>query len=183
MERFLKLIANFSHGAKNLADTVVDFLNENNIPLSNCRGQCYDNSSNMSGCYTLLQARIRELNKFTIYVPCAGHSLNLVGVKTAECGPQIVSFFDFVQRWYSFFSASTHRWNVLTSSLGKDHIVVKRLSDTRWSAHFDAVTALHGGFEKIQDALDTLSADTDQEVNTRRKAEVLSKKMEKRFSF
>ncbi|XP_042227821.1 uncharacterized protein LOC121870117 [Homarus americanus] len=65
------------------------------------------------------------------------------------------------------------------SSLGKDHVVVKRLSDTRWSAHFDAVTALHGGFEKIQDALNALSADTDQEVNTRHDAERLSKKMEK----
>ena len=149
VERFLKFIPIFSHGAKNLADTVVEFLQENNIPLSNCRGQSYDNASSMSGRYTGLQARIRELNEFAIYIPCAGHSLNLVGVNAAECGPQIVSFFDFVQRLYSFFSASTHHWNVLTSSLGKNHIVVKCLSDTRWSAHFDAVTALRGGFEKI----------------------------------
>ena len=126
-----------------------------------------------------LQARIRELNEFVIYIPCAEHSLNLVGVKAAECGPQIVSFFDFVQRLYSFFLASTHRWNVLTSSLEKNHIVVKCLSDTKWSAHFDAVTALHGGFEKIQDALDALAVDADQEWNTRREAEGLSKKMEK----
>jgi len=57
--------------------------------------------------------------------------------------------------------------------------VIKRLSDTRWSAHIDAVTALHGGFEKIQDALDALSGDTDQEVNTRCDTEGLCKKMEK----
>ena len=49
VERFLKFIPIFSHGAKNLADTVVEFLQENNIPLSNCRGQSYDNASNMSG--------------------------------------------------------------------------------------------------------------------------------------
>ena len=85
-----------------------------------------------------------------------------MGVKAAECGPQIVSFFDFVQRLYSFFSASAHRWNVMPSSLGKNHIVVKCLSDTRWSAHFDAVTALHEGFEKMQDALDALAVDADQ---------------------
>ncbi|XP_013783749.1 zinc finger MYM-type protein 1-like [Limulus polyphemus] len=119
VERFLKFIPIFSHGAKNLADTVVEFLQENNILLSNYRGQSYDNASNMSARYTGLQARIRELNEFAIYIPGAGHSLNLVGVKAAECGPQIVSFFDFVQRLYSFFSTSTHRWNVLTSSLGK----------------------------------------------------------------
>ena len=179
VERFLKFIPIFSHGAKNLADTVVEFLQENNIPLSNCRGQSYDNASNMSGRYTGLQARIRELNEFAIYIPCAGHSLNLVGVKAAECGTQIVSIFDFVQCLYSVFSASTHRWNVLTSSLGKNHIVVKCLSDTRWSAHFDAVTALRGGFEKIQDALDALAVDADQEWNTRREAEGLSKNTEK----
>ena len=39
----------FSHGAMALTDTVVAFLNENKIPLSNCRGQSYDNNSNMTG--------------------------------------------------------------------------------------------------------------------------------------
>ena len=85
MEHLLMFIPIFSHGAKALTDTVVDFLNENKIPLSNCRGQSYDNASNMSGRYTGLQARIHQLNEFVIYVPCAGHSLNLVGVKVAEC--------------------------------------------------------------------------------------------------
>ena len=96
----------------------------------------------MSGRYTGLQARIPQLNEFAIYVPCAGHSLNFVGVKAAECCLQTVTFFEFVQHLYSFFAGSTHRWNVLTSSLGKD-FVVKCLSDTRWSAHFDAVHALY----------------------------------------
>ena len=49
--------------------------------------------------------------------------------------------------------------------------MVKRLPDTRWSAHFDAVHALYGGFEKIKHALDSVSADNEQEVNTRREAE------------
>ena len=56
--------------------------------------------------------------------------------------------------------------------------MVKRLSDTRWSAHFDAVHALYGGFEKIKHALDSVSADNEKEVKTRREAEGLSKKME-----
>ena len=56
--------------------------------------------------------------------------------------------------------------------------MVKCLSDTRWSAHFDAVHVLYGAFEKIKHALDSVSADNEQEVNTRREAEGLSKKME-----
>ncbi len=104
----MMIIPIFSHGAKNLADTVVDFLNENKISLSNCRGQSDGNTSNMSGRYAGLQARILQLNEFAIYVLCVGHSLNLVGVKVAECCLQTVKFFDFVQCLYSFFSASTH---------------------------------------------------------------------------
>ena len=107
-----------------------------------------------------MQAWIHHLDEFAIYVPCAGHSLNLVGVKAAECCLQTVKFFDFVQRAYSFSAASTHRWNVLTSSLAKG-FVVKRLSDTRWSAHFDAVHALYGGFEEIKHALDSVLADNE----------------------
>ena len=131
----------------------------------------------MSGRYTGLHTWIHQLDEFAIYVPFAGHSLNLVGVKAAVCCLQTVKFFDFVQRLYSFFDASTHRWNVLTSSLGKG-FVVKRLSDTRRSAYFDAVHALYGGFLKIKHALDSVSADNEQEVNTRQEAEGLNKIME-----
>ena len=131
----------------------------------------------MSGRYTGLHTRIHQLDEFAIYVPFAGHSLNLVGVKAAECCLQTVKFFDFVQRLYSFFPASTHRWNVLTSSLGKG-FVVRRLSDTRRSAYFDAVHALYGGFLRIKHALDSVSADNEQEVNTRKEAEGLNKIME-----
>src|SRR6218665_4222538 len=56
-----------------------------------------------------------------IYVPCAGHSPNSVGVKAEWCCLEIVKFIDFVQRLYSFFSASTHRCSVLKSVLGNYH--------------------------------------------------------------
>ena len=56
--------------------------------------------------------------------------------------------------------------------------MVKRLSDTRWSSHFDVVHALYRDFEKIKPALASVSADTEQEMNTRREAEGWSKKME-----
>ena len=101
VEHCMVFISISSHEVKNLADNVMDFLNENKILLSNCRGQSYDNASNMSGRYTGLQARIHQPNEFAVYVPCAGHSLNLVGVKAAKCCLQTVKFFDFVQYQYS----------------------------------------------------------------------------------
>ncbi|CAI6351600.1 unnamed protein product [Macrosiphum euphorbiae] len=38
----------------------------------------------MSGPYTRLQARIKELNPNAEYIPCSGHSLNLVGTNAVE---------------------------------------------------------------------------------------------------
>ena len=48
VEHFLMFIPIFSHGAKALTDIVVDFLNENKIPLSKCLGPSHDKASNMS---------------------------------------------------------------------------------------------------------------------------------------
>lgn len=179
VERFLQFIPVRSHGAENLADVVIRFLQDNGIPLSDCRGQTYDNASNMAGRYSGLQARIRAINPVALFDPCAGHSLNLVAVKAVECCVQVVTFFEFVRKLYTFFSASSHRWAILTASVGQHCSVVKRLSDTRWSAHTDAVKALCEGYANIQLALDSLACDVDQSQDTRLEAQSLSKKRDK----
>ena len=96
VERFLQFIPIFGHGARNLCDVIVSFLQDNGIPLLDCRGQTYDNASTMAGKYSGVQARIKELNPLAAFVPCAGHFLNLVGVKAVECCTQVVGFFEFV---------------------------------------------------------------------------------------
>src|SRR6218665_3634934 len=118
VEPFIKFILIFSHGAQNLADPVVDFLNENRIPLSNCRGQSYDNASN-NYVWTLFWIVSTDpstvLNEFAIYVPCAGHSPNLLVLKAAEYCLEIVKFFDFVQRLFLFLGFYTSTECSLTS--------------------------------------------------------------------
>ena len=114
-----------------------------------------------------------------MYVPCAGQSPNLVGVKAEGCCLEIVKFLDFVQRLYSFYLGFYASMKcAYTSVLGNYQVMVKRLADMRWSAHFNAVYALREGFANIQHALDYVSVGTDQEVNTRREAEGLRKRME-----
>jgi hypothetical protein len=71
-----------------------------------------------------------------------------------------------VERVYTFFSSSTHRWNVLMSDLPK---TVKRVVDTRWSARKD-VEVIHSHFDKVIDALESLTepaenADTREDAN------------------
>ena len=77
-ERFVKFWDMNSHNAEHLQDKLLTFLNENGIDIGNCRGQSYDNASNMSGRYNSLQARIKQLNELAEYVSCFALSLNLV---------------------------------------------------------------------------------------------------------
>jgi len=96
-----------------MADAIFMALGANDLDIKNCRGQSYDNASNMSGMYSGLQARIKEACFHAVYIPCAAHSLNLVGECAASCCTPANDFFYFLQNTYSFFSSSTNRWNVL----------------------------------------------------------------------
>jgi hypothetical protein len=177
IERFLKFIPIQGHTSENLFNEVSDTLAEHDIPISDCRGQSYDNTSNMSGRYNGLQAKLKSVNELADYIPCTSHSLNLVGVSAAECNLKAANYFSFVQTLYTFFSASTHRWQKLLSSIsGKK--VVKAISATRWSARADAVLALKESYSEILDALISIINNTEQTAETKVKALGLKKTME-----
>ena len=77
-----------------IAKKVIETLKNYEIPLSECRGQGYDNASNMKGQFKGVQARIIEKNPLAMYSPCGAHSLNLCGVKAAascEDGEKLMS--------------------------------------------------------------------------------------------
>lgn len=92
MERFLKFI--------NIKDVVNNFLDSLGINIKHCRGQSYDNASNMAGAYSGLQAKIIELNNLATFIPCAAHSLHLVGTNTVSSIPKVQKFFNFIENLY-----------------------------------------------------------------------------------
>ena len=63
------------------ADTLVacirDVLIRMNLTLKNCRGQCYDGGSNMSGAKSGVATQIRAKELKSIFSHCYGHSLQL----------------------------------------------------------------------------------------------------------
>lgn len=66
----------------------------------------------MSGLYSGVQAHFRKVNKLAEWVPCAAHSLNLVGSVAVECRTEAVKLFSVVQSTYTFLSASLQRWSI-----------------------------------------------------------------------
>ena len=128
VERFLAFIDIEKHEGKYLFETLRSFLDEGGIKLEDCRGQTYNNASNTSGTYSGVQARFHQVNPLAEWVPCAAHSLNLVGTAAAESCTDAVRFFGIVQRLYTFLSASPQRWSNLLDNLPKQSSVVKNLS-------------------------------------------------------
>ncbi|XP_025191154.1 zinc finger MYM-type protein 1-like [Melanaphis sacchari] len=179
MERFLGFIDNAGHKSEKLTNIVIDTLDCLEINLIDCRGQAYDNANNMSESYKSLQARIRELNPLAFYIPCAAHSLNLVGTHSAETSSQSVKCFCLLQHVYNFFSASTHRWSILTSLLKSNAKMVKSLSFTRWSSRNDACVSLNESWDEIIQVLSIIELDKTEKSETICEASGLRIQLEK----
>lgn len=62
----------------------------NKITSVGLKGQGYDNGANMAGKSQGVQAL---MNEFERYVPCAAHTLSLVGLHAAEVSPLIITYF------------------------------------------------------------------------------------------
>lgn len=161
-ECFFGFVSIEHHDGAYLAKIITDVLNTFKIDLTKCRGQSYDNASNMSGKYSGLQTRLKEHSPNAVYIPCASHSLNLVGNCAAESCSVAIRFFDFVQNLFVFFSGSTRRWKTLTDILPKKSPNMKRICDTRWSARADAVSALKKNYGSIKEALTAVTNSTHE---------------------
>ncbi|KAF0693319.1 zinc finger MYM-type protein 1-like, partial [Aphis craccivora] len=182
VERFLKFLPNQGHKAQDMFNSIMKVLENNGIEINNCRGQSYDNASAMSGKYNGLQSKINAVNKLATWVPCAAHSLNLVGKVAAECCSSAISFFNFLEAIYTFFTASTHRYDELKKNLQSTDKTVriqipKRISTTRWSCRSDATKALFHGYSQIKSTLDSISNNLNELPKTRDEANGLYNKM------
>ena len=143
-----------------------------------CRGQAYDNASTMVGVRIGVQRRIKDINSKALFIPCGNHSLNLAGVYAVGSSEVSETFFAVAERIYSCFSDSTHRWEVLLKYVPS---VVKRVIDTRWSAHYEAVKALQRCFVDVVGALNEL-CDQNENIDTRGQARGILDENQ-RFSF
>ena len=64
-------------GAETIVSAVKDVLLKLQLPLANCRGQCYDGASNMLGHRTGVVKRIEDLQPKAYPTHCHEHSLSL----------------------------------------------------------------------------------------------------------
>ncbi|XP_022168964.1 zinc finger MYM-type protein 1-like, partial [Myzus persicae] len=112
-EYFLDFINVKSTTGLHLSEILISQLKIYNIDLKDCRGQAYDNGSNMVGQYKGVQSRISNINSRAFFTPCTAHSLNLVLCDAAKNSLRAITFFGILRRVYTLFSASVSRWDIL----------------------------------------------------------------------
>lgn len=174
VERFITFLPNSGHSGEDIENVVmVTILETLKLDINNCRGQSYDNASNMSGRYKGLQSRIKQRNPVAFYVPCAAHSLQLAGSAATESSDDSVKFFSLEQQLYTFFARSVSRWQILVNKFDKDSLTLKSLSKTRWSARSDASKALYNSYDKVIAALDDIKKDPLQKTETKMEAKFI----------
>ena len=155
-ESFIDFIESHEKTGKGLATEITEKLKTDGLNIKDCSGEGYDNGANMAGKYKGVQSQISSLNDLARFVPCANHTLNLVGVHAAAVSPLMITFFGRVQAIFNFFSGSTSRWEKLTDKLS---ITLKGNSDTRWLAKKEAITPLHRQINEVLGILQDISSD------------------------
>lgn len=70
VKRFIKFIPIYSHTGTQLACVLLKFLEERGINTKDCRGQSYDNASNMSGKYIGMQNLMCKKNPLVKFISC-----------------------------------------------------------------------------------------------------------------
>ena len=63
--------------ASSLVSAIRDVLLRMNVNIADCRGQCYDHASNMSGARKGVVTIITQEESRALYTHCYGHALNL----------------------------------------------------------------------------------------------------------
>ena len=169
---FIDFISIETKTGAGLAQEITNKLTSDGLVLADCRGQGYDNGANMAGIYNGAQAFITQQNNHARFVPCAAHSLNLVGVHAASVSAGMIKFFGTVQSVFNYFSSSTSRWQRLKSIL---NISLKSHTETRWTSRAAAVQALQTQIVDVCNVLRKMSSDNDANADTRSGAERLVK--------
>ena len=100
-------------GAETIVSAVKDVLLKLQLPLANCRGQCYDGASDMLGHRTGVAKRIQDLQPKAYPTYCHGHSLSLSVKDTTKNCKLLSETMDTAKEVVTLIRFSPKRGNIL----------------------------------------------------------------------
>ncbi|XP_048870698.1 zinc finger MYM-type protein 1-like isoform X7 [Brienomyrus brachyistius] len=160
-EHFMGFLETDEFTGQSLATLILQRLEDWQISFDDCRGQSYDNGANMRGKRQGVQATLLQKNPRALFVPCGAHTLSLVVADAAKSSNDAMGFFGVLQKLYSLFSASTHRWAILAKHVT---ITLKMWSETRWENRVEALKPLRYEVSGVREALLEVRSQTKDPV-------------------
>ena len=158
VERLIEVFGDSS--SQGLCDRVVPILRQLKLDFNWIIGQSYDGARNMSGKYSGLQAKMRELSKKALYIWCQAHRLNRLIEGLLKSSPHVTGTINLLQELYNFFNGYRRNATLVAAQESEDHVkTLKRVSDTTrsWRSVEDGVCVVLDCFESIITALEALS--------------------------
>ena len=145
--------------ASTIAKLTLDLLVRFNLPVKNCRGQCYDGAANMAGRRAGVAAKIKEVEPRALYIHCMGHSLNLAVQDTSRSVSVINEALDTVLELSKIFKYSAKKKSMLLqvkSELAPDCPGLKPLCPTRWTVRAESLRSVLNNYAVIQSVLEEI---------------------------
>jgi hypothetical protein len=166
IEALLEMVQAEKCDAASIFQQISVILASHGLDIQNLRGQGYDGCSTMSGKYTGLQARIKEVNPFAYFVHCAAHRLNLVVVDTCAKNVTARNFFGTVEQLYAFIEGSTKRHGLFKevqtqlSVLHGEELegTLHSLCTTRWATRADNCAVLEKSLPVVATTLQQIKS-------------------------
>ena len=154
-------------------DTIVHILKDTmirmNLPVANCRGQCYDGASNMARHQNGVAAQILVEESCATYTHCYGHALNLAASDMVKKNKILRDTLDAAFEISELVKSREAIFHRLKSELAPSTPGFRTLCPTRWTVRAASLQSIIDSYYEVLDALwdKVKEAVTDSEVRAR----------------
>ncbi len=162
-EEFLGLHKVATIDAESLVRTVKDVLLRFNLKMSDCRGQCYDGASNMSGARKGVATQLTAEESRALYTHCYGHALNLAVSDTIKKSTICRDSLDVAFEIARLIKFSPKRNAALDSIKASDNdsdsatatpAGIRSFCSTRWTVRGDSLASILNNYTYLSELWD-----------------------------
>ena len=150
---FIGLYAMDAIDANSLAFSIKDVLLRMTLPLSNCRGQCYDGASNMSGAKNGVAKQLSDIEKRALYTHCYCHALNLAIADTIKQSKVCRDALDVAFEITKLIKFSPKRNAIFDRIRSEDEdgstVGIRTFCPTRWTVRGDSIESILSNYDNL----------------------------------
>lgn len=154
-EMFFGFYETESTTAETLFKILMDVLARFSVDMKLCRGITTDGASNMTGAFSGLRAKVKEIEPRAIHVHCLAHSLNLVAQEAMKDVTMVRDYLSVIREMICFIRGSPRRLAIFQSiQAGEDGSGIHAQSirpfcPTRWCCRISSLKTILDNYKEL----------------------------------